>query len=162
MVKSIRLGIFVFGFLLLGSAGYAQQRAGATIEQILIRGNRRIPEDTIRFYIQSRVGEPFDEVRLGRDLRELYKARFFENIEIQERDGDTGKIVIFVLKEKPLIRGIEYSGNKSFTESDIRDAFKRNKIELAVNSSYDPSSIKAAEQVLRELMVIPRLTVRLL
>jgi outer membrane protein insertion porin family len=153
MVKSTRLGICILGFLLSVPAGYAQQRPGTTIEQILIRGNRRIPEDTIRFYIQSRVGEPYDEARLGRDLRELYKAKFFENIEIQERDGDTGKIVIFVLKEKPLIRGIEYSGNKSFTESDILDAFKEKKVGLTVDSQYDPSKIRAAERVLKDLML---------
>ena len=59
-------------------------------ERIEIRGNRRIPEDTIRFYIQSRQGEIYDEGRLELDLRALYKANFFEKIEVQERDGDTG------------------------------------------------------------------------
>jgi outer membrane protein assembly factor BamA len=94
------------------------------IQRIDIRGNRRTPEETIRLYIQSRQGEPYDETRLGYDLRALYKANFFDNIEIQERDGDTGKIVTFILKEKPLIHSIEYSGNKSFKKSNILDAFK--------------------------------------
>jgi outer membrane protein insertion porin family len=153
MVKSVKFGICFFGFLLLSSAALAQQPAGTTIQRIDIRGNRRIPEDTIRFYIQSRQDDVYDETRLGYDLRALYKANFFENIEIQERDGDTGKIVTFVLKEKPLIRSIEYSGNKSFTESNILDAFKEKKVGLTVDSQYDSAKIRAAERVLKDLML---------
>lgn len=154
MDRSAKVGILLFfGFLSLGSAALAQQAQQPVIESIEVRGNRRIPEETIRFYIQSRPLEPYDEARLELDLRALYKANFFENIEIQERDGDTGKIVTFILKEKPLIRAIEYVGNKSFTESNILDAFKDKKVGLTVDSQYDASKIRAAERVLRDLMV---------
>ena len=154
MAKSGKLGTWILGFVLLGSAAAAQQPPSKVIiERIDIRGNRRIPEDTVRFYIQSRPGEPYDESRLEFDLRALYKANFFENIEVQERDGDTGKIITFVLKEKPLIRAIEYVGNKSFTESNILDAFKEKKVGLTIDSQYDPSKIRAAERALKDLMV---------
>jgi outer membrane assembly lipoprotein YfiO len=123
------------------------------VERINIRGNRRIPEETVRFYIHSEPGEYYDEAQPESDLYALYKTGFYERVELQEIDGDTGRIITFILKEKPIVRSLEFTGNKSFTESDIRAAFKRNKIDLAINSSYDPSSIKAAEEVLRELMV---------
>lgn len=153
MHRLAKLGIWCFfGFLCLGSAALAQQAERPTIERIDIRGNRRIPEDTIRFYIQSRQGELYDEGRLELDLRALYKANFFENIEIEERDGDTGKIITFVVKEKPLIRSIEYVGNKSFTESNILDHFKEKKVGLTVDSQYDPAKIRAAERALKDLM----------
>jgi outer membrane protein insertion porin family len=153
MSRLAKLGICCFfGFLSLSTAASAQQAERPTIERIDIRGNRRIPEDTIRFYIQSRPGEPYDEARLELDLRALYKANFFENIEIQERDGDTGKIITFIVKEKPLIRAIEYVGNKSFTESNILDHFKEKKVGLTVDSQYDPAKIRAAERALKDLM----------
>jgi outer membrane protein insertion porin family len=122
------------------------------IERIDIRGNRRIPEDTIRFYIQSRPGEVFDPNRIELDLRALYKSNFFENIEVTEREGDTGVIVTFTVKEKPLIREIKYEGNKSFTESNILEQFKNRKVGLTVDSQYDPSKIRAAERALKDLM----------
>ncbi len=153
MSRMARLGIWVLlGFLISGPAALSQQTQRPTIESILIRGNRRIQEDTIRFYIQSRQGETYDEGRLELDLRALYKANFFENIEIEERDGDTGKIVTFIVKEKPLIRSIEYSGNKSFTESNILDHFKQKKVGLTIDSQYDAAKIRAAERALKDLM----------
>ena len=134
-------------------AADAQQAAERPmVQDVLIRGNRRIPEDTIRFYIQTRQGDVYDAGRIELDLRALYKANFFETIEVDERDGDTGKIVTFIVKEKPLIRSIAYEGAKSFTESNILDHFKQRKVGLTVDSQYDPAKIRMAERALKDLM----------
>jgi outer membrane protein assembly factor BamA len=91
MSNSFVLGAWVFGFLLSGFSAFAQQPKQTPIERIDIRGNRRIPEDNIRFHIQSRPGEPYDEARLEFDLRALHKADYFENIVIEERMATSGK-----------------------------------------------------------------------
>ena len=153
MAKLARIGICLVGFFLAGLPVFAQEASTPTIERIDIRGNRRIPEETIRFYIQSRPGDPYNETRLEYDLRAVYKANFFENIEIQERDGDAGKIITFIVKEKPLIRAIEYVGNKSFTESNILDEYKERKVGLTVDSQFDPAKIEAAKHALRNLLL---------
>lgn len=155
MARTAKCGICIVGFLLLGLAAYGQQTADVTtVERVDIRGNRRIPEDTIRAsIIQTRPGEPFDAARVEFDLRSLYRTNYFENLEVQEKDGDIGKIVTFIVKEKPLVRSIEYAGNKSFTESDILEAFKEKKLGLTVDSQYDPVKIKMAERVLRDLLL---------
>jgi len=153
MPKLFKFGILFFiGFLCFAPESGAQQSQAPIIERIDIRGNRRVPEDTIRFYIQSRAGDTFSTTRLSRDLIALWNSRSFENIEIEERDGDTGKIVTFIVKEKPTIRGIEYSGNKSFTESNILDTFKERKVGITVDSPFDPPKIRAAERALLDLM----------
>ncbi len=122
------------------------------IERLDLSGNRRISETVIRSHIHSRQGKAYNEAQLESDLKELYKSNLFENIEIQETDGDVGKIVTFIVDEKPIILGVEYIGNRSFTESDIFDAFKKNKVELTANSLYDHQTIKAGEHILKDLM----------
>ncbi len=158
MVTLARMGIwYLIGFLGAGSIVLAQQsipEKAPTIERIDIRGNRRIKEEDVRFYIQSHAGDTYDEDRLQLDLRALYKeAKWFENIQITSMDGDTGKIVTFLLAEKPLIREITYQGNKSFTESNILDYFKERKVGLTVDSVYEPSRVKAAERALMDLLL---------
>ncbi len=154
MSRLARSGLwYLLGTILLSPGVIcAQQSQRPNVERVDIRGNRRVPEDTIRFYIQSRPGETYDEGRLELDLRALYKANFFENVEVDERDGDTGKVITFVVKEKPLIRSITYAGNKSFTESNILEHFKTKKVGLTVDSQYDPAKIRMAERALKELM----------
>src|SRR5207245_4813255 len=63
-----------------------------------------------------------------------------------------GKIIIFEVKERPVIRRIKYDGNHSISESDILDRFKERKVGLTVESPFDPTKIKKAEVVLKDLL----------
>ena len=145
-------GAVLFLLALVRPMVLGQSARPDVIERVEIRGHHRIPEDTIRFYIQTRPGEYFDLSQLELDLRALHKANFFETIEVEARDGDTGRIITFVVKEKPLIRSIIYEGNKSFTKSGILEHFKTRKVGLTVDSQYDGAKIRAAERALKELM----------
>ena len=58
-------------------------------------------------------------------------------------------MVVFYVTERPIIRRIEYKGNKSITESDILDAFKDKKVGLSVESQFDPTKITRAEVVMK-------------
>jgi outer membrane protein insertion porin family len=62
------------------------------------------------------------------------------------------KIVIFELKERPIIRRIRYDGIHSISESDILDRFKERKVGLTVESQFDPTKIKKAEVAIEELL----------
>lgn len=130
-----------------------QRRQESVIERIDIQGNKRVPETRIRSDIQSKPGDPYEETRLQSDLRSLYRSDFFENISIDVRDGDSGKIVTFVLKERPIIRAIEFTGNKSFAGSEITDAIQKKKVGLFIPvSPYESSRIRAVERILKDLM----------
>lgn len=122
------------------------------IERIAIQGNRRIHEDTIRFYIQSKPGDLYSPARMAYDVQALYKSNFFENVELQERDGESGKIITFVVDEKLLIRSIQYIGNSSLTESEILEAYKENKVGLIADSQFEYRKVVQAERILKKLL----------
>jgi hypothetical protein len=124
----------------------------ASIERVAIRGNRRIPIEQIRSYIGTSPGQPYSQTQVNADIGALYRTNFFDYLDIEERDGHEGKIIAFVLEEKPIIVTIGFKGNKSFTESDILDAFIKNKVGVSIDSRHDHRKIKAAEDVLRRLM----------
>ena len=154
MIKAVNLGVCLLVFLVSVFPVKAQLSDVTIVERVDIRGNRRISEDTIRGHIvQTRPGESYDKTRVEFDLRALYRSNYFENVEVEGRDGDIGKIITFVVSEKPLIRTIEYVGNKSFSESDILNAFKEQKIGITVDSQYDPVRVKTAERILQEMMI---------
>lgn len=123
-----------------------------TIERIDIRGYRRTPEEVTRSCIKSEPGGIFDEARIQLDLRALYATGSFERIEVRESDGDIGKIVTFEVREKPLIRNIEFVGFKSFDVSAIEAYFKEHKVDMKVNSLYDPARLRLAEQAIERLL----------
>ena len=67
-------------------------------------------------------------------------------------DKPNGKIIIFEVKERPIIRRIRYEGIQSISESDILDRFKDKKVGLTVESQFDPTKIKKAEVVLKDFL----------
>jgi len=126
-----------------------------TIERIEFVGNRRIRSETLRARIFSRPGDPVNLDALRRDFHALWNTQYFEDIrlEIQDSANDPNKkIVIFYVTERPIIRRIIYKGNKSVSESDILDRFKDRKVGLSIESQFDPTRIKKAEVVLKELL----------
>jgi outer membrane protein insertion porin family len=125
------------------------------ITKIFFDGNRRIQRDTLLARIFSRQGDPYSAEALQRDFRALWNTQFFEDIRLEvqnDPDNPNGKIVIFHVVERPIIRRIEYKGEKSITESDILDAYKKEHVDLTVESQFDPTKIKRAEVVIKELL----------
>jgi outer membrane protein insertion porin family len=127
--------------------------AGAqVIEAIEFRGARRVPQDTLKQLIMSRVGDYLNEETLRRDFMTLYNQGRFDDIKIETEPGRTGVIVRFVLVERRVIRSIEYPGAKSVTVSEILDRFKERKVGLSVESQYDPNKVQRAAVVLKEFL----------
>jgi outer membrane protein insertion porin family len=125
------------------------------IERIEFQGNRRIRSETLRARIFSRAGDTLNEDALRRDFHALWNTQYFEDIRLEVQDTPdkpNSKIVIFYVTERPIIRRIEYKGNKSVSESDILDRFKDRKVGLSIESQFDPTRIKKAEVVLKELL----------
>jgi outer membrane protein insertion porin family len=137
--------------------GQQQQSPGPqyVISNIEFQGNRRVQRDTLLARIFSRKGDPFSEEGVRRDFQALWNTQFFEDVRLEVEDDPNqafGKILIFYVTERPIIRRIEYKGNKSITESDILDAFKDKKVGLSVESQFDPTKIKRAEVVIKGLL----------
>ncbi|MGH9786419.1 MAG: POTRA domain-containing protein, partial [Terriglobia bacterium] len=124
----------------------------ARIENVQFRGNRRVPAATLRARTLARPGDPYDPNALRRDFMALYNTGLFDDITLRVEDGDEGKIVTFEVRERPLIRSIEYVGNTSVTHSDILDRFRDRRVGLTVESRYDATRIKRAEVVLKQLL----------
>jgi outer membrane protein insertion porin family len=125
------------------------------IQQIEFNGNHRMRSDTLKARIFEREGDPYKVDALRRDYRALWNTGFFEDIKLSVQDSPDhpgGKIVIFDVTERPIIRRIEYKGLKTVTESDVLDAFKDRKVGLSVESQFDPTKIKKAQVVIQELL----------
>lgn len=124
-----------------------------TIDSIIIRGNRRIPAMTLRARLFSHPGDVYDEAALERDFMALWNTGFLDDVRLEVADAPNGnKIVTFYVREKKLVRSIDYKGLSSVEQSDVLDAFKKEKVGLSIESQYDPVVIKHAEVVLHDLL----------
>ncbi len=130
----------------------AMAQDAQTIQQIRVIGNRRIPKETILARLFTHVGDPYDPISIERDFNSLWNTGYFDDLRIEREDSEKGLILDIFVKEKPNIREINYKGLSSVTVSDVLDRFKKEKVPLSVESQYDPSKIKRAETVIKELL----------
>jgi outer membrane protein insertion porin family len=147
-----RLARFCLLFVLAWSACTAFAQSSQTIEQIRVIGNRRIPKETILARLFTHPGDTYDPVSIERDFNSLWNTGYFEDLRIEREDTEKGVILNVFVRERPTIREINYKGNNSVSTSDILDRFKKEKVGLSVEGQFDPTKIKRAEAVLREIL----------
>jgi outer membrane protein insertion porin family len=119
---------------------------------ITVHGQRRIPADTVKSRIFTRIGDVYDLAALERDFNSLWNTGYFEDIRFEREQTPKGWVLHIYVKERPTIREINYTGLSSVSTSDVLDRFKERKVGLSVESQYDPTRIKKAEVTLKELL----------
>jgi len=139
--------------------GAAQQPGAPTarppqdiVEDIIFRGTKRVPQDTLRALILTKKGDPYDAATIDRDYITLWNTNRFNDITWGIEPGQTGWIVTFNVVERPVIRTFDFDGLKSIQKSEILDRFKERKVGLSADSQYDPNKIQHATVVLEEFL----------
>ncbi len=150
----VRPALLFLAFLTVLPEGMAQQpeQASQRIEEIRIIGNRRIPESTVRFYIQSKENDLYNEQQILRDYRSLLGTNFFRDATVKWQQGETGIVVIYEVEERPLIRALEYNGMSSFKESDVLEQFREQRVGLSVDTPFDEARLPRARRAIRTLL----------
>ena len=115
-------------------------------------GNRRIPKESVLARLFSRPGDPYDPAIVERDFNSLWNTGYFDEVRIERVDRPTCIQLVVYVREKPTIGELNFRGLSSFSVSDALDRFKKEKVGLSVESQYDPTRIKRAEVVLREML----------
>jgi outer membrane protein insertion porin family len=137
--------------VILGTASVLRAQSNI-VSEIRVIGNRRIPKETILARMFTHIGDAYDPETVERDFNSLWNTGYFENVQIDRADSPKGVILTVIVRERPTIREIHYKGLSSVSESDVLDRFKKAKVPLSVESQYDPTKIKLAETVIKELL----------
>ncbi len=128
------------------------QPAVQTLCQPQVIGNRRIPKESVLARLFSHQGDLYDPIVVERDFNSLWNTGYFDDVRIERVDTPKCVQLIVYVREKPTIREINYKGINAVSQSDILERFKKAKVALTVESQYDPTKIKRAEVVLKELL----------
>jgi outer membrane protein insertion porin family len=135
------------------SAAAADASGGAqTLCQPQVINNRRIPKDSVLARISSHQGDPYDAATVERDFNSLWNTGYFTKVQIERVDTPACVQLVIYVWEKPTIRSIDYVGLNAVTQSDVQERFKKAKVGLTVESQYDPTRVKRAEDVLKDLL----------
>jgi outer membrane protein insertion porin family len=99
----------------------AEKAEGLPIVKIEISGNRRVAVDDISTYLREKIGQLFRVENLSGDVRALWDAGFFDDIEADLERKDQGVLLRFLVRERPNIKAIEFSGNDELDNDKLNE-----------------------------------------
>ncbi|GAB6163174.1 outer membrane protein assembly factor BamA [Desulfothermus naphthae] len=89
------------------------------IKDIRVKGNKVLGSDVVLMRLKATKGSVFDLKTIDEDLKRLYKTGYFDDISVDVQDTAEGKIITFIVKEKPIIGRIKIKGAKNIDKDDI-------------------------------------------
>lgn len=113
--------------------------------QIVTKGVK-LDENRVRAQMSTRVGQPFTDEAVERDIRALYSTGIVENLDIRAVDVAGGVRVIVEIIGRGGIGEIGFLGNTAFDNDKLRK-----EIEVKVGDPVDDVKLAAAQRKVTEL-----------
>ncbi|MCF8109881.1 MAG: outer membrane protein assembly factor BamA [Desulfobacteraceae bacterium] len=139
----ITAGIALF-FLLCSDAA-----AETVVKDIKIEGNKRIEQEAVLERIRTEVGGKYDKDLLSKDLEAVFAMGYFDNVRVEVEEDDDGMVVVFVVKENPSLRNIEFSGNRVFEDEELKENINISSGAI-INITRIKRDIKTIERMYKE------------
>jgi outer membrane protein insertion porin family len=95
--------------ILLGSLLFFSTLSAEIVKKIVINGNKRVSEETIKLYGEIELNKDYKEQDLNPIINNLYETEFFEDVKISLNNN----ILIIDVKEYPIINQLIIKGEKS-------------------------------------------------
>jgi len=114
--------------------------------QITFKGAVKLDENRIRSQMSTRVGQPFTDEAVERDIRALYSTGVVENLDIRAVDVAGGVRVIVEIVGRGGIGELGFSGNTVFDNDRLAK-----EIEVKVGDPVDDGKLSAAQQKIVEM-----------
>ncbi len=115
------------------------------VVEITVEGNPTIPNDAILKHVKSNIGRPLDQKAVKEDVKELHKTSWFVTIEPVVRKTEKGLVLVFRVRERPILRRIEYKGNKKIKTKELEALTN-----LKVGGAFDVNTNREAARRIEE------------
>ena len=135
-----------------GDAEIIEQGSQATssgnvqLIDINVTGNIRVEKELITLKLNSKIGQPYDPKAVREDIKKIYKLGFFEDVNAQVDRTPQGVILIFNVKEKPVVVDLRIRGNKDIKSEDILEV-----IEVREGRIIDLNKVKKSVETIDAL-----------
>jgi outer membrane protein insertion porin family len=130
---------------LLLVAGCAWPLAAQDLEPIVkieVVGAEKQTPETVIFKSGLKVGEDVRDVDFTGVLEKLWKTGSFDDIKLELEDAAGGKVLVIRIKERPLIKEIDYRGGTEIGITSIKDKVKDKKLTITPDTVYDPDAAR--------------------
>ncbi len=139
--------------LVMLAAGLSLPLAGQDIEPIVlieVVGAQKQTPETVIFKSGVKVGDDLRSLDFSAVLEKLWASGSFDDIKFELEDAPGGKKLVIRIKERPLIKEIDYRGGTEVGLTNIKDKVKEKKLTINPETIYDPESARKIKDLIVE------------
>lgn len=134
--------------MLLGGVLTTWGAEALTVAEVRVEGNRRVEKSAITPLISVQPGQPFTAGDVDRDILAVYKLGRFEDVRADIETENGIRVLIYRLEERPLVRSVEYGGNKEIETSKLREV-----VTLKSPDIFEPRVVAESIKKMKEVYV---------
>jgi outer membrane protein insertion porin family len=124
--------------------------AGEPILGIRVVGYQTVAPDTIAHYLGIKVGDPYDPEKIRANFHALWDVGLLENVRIEAEREPAGVTLVVTIEERPIIKEVEFTGNKKLTSTQMRDVLKEAKAEVKAGAPLSLRDIARARATIAD------------
>ncbi len=145
-MRALLAAIALFA-VLLPEVASAHHSLGQVVQEIRVEGNAKVETEAIVDNIGLKVGDILRADAVQRAIRDIYRLRYFKQIEVEADDHASGGVVVIIkVREKPAVREVLLEGNKKVTTEDIKEVMT-----VKPFSILDEARVQATKRKIEEL-----------
>lgn len=122
------------------------------VARVEIAGSHQMPEGSYLFYVSTKPGDAFDDLRLRGDFRRLWETGFLDDLRLEVADAPEGKVVTFRVAERARVRVVDFRGSRELSAAAINERLKQEEASLAVDHFFDRDRARRAEGVVKRML----------
>lgn len=109
------------------------------LSDVRIEGNTTILEAAILQIVGSRVGRRADSAQVREDVANLLDTNWFFQVTPSFRGGPDGPILVFTVRERPILRSVQFIGNRKIKSLELESLTG-----LIEGHGFDPAANREA------------------
>lgn len=125
--------------ILAAGAGLQAQEA---LKKIEVRGTVKLNAETVIFKAGVKEGDDPASLDFSAIVERLWASKAFDDVKLELEDTDDGPKLIIIVKERPLVKEVDYRGGTEIGLTSIKDKIKEKKLEIKPDTAYDPDTAR--------------------
>ena len=132
-------------------AGYTMTLRAQDIEPIVaieVLGTQKQTPETVIFKSGLKVGDDVRNIDFNAVVERLWDSGGFDDIKLELESVTGGKKLIIRLKERPLVKEVDFRGGTEVGLTNIKDKVKEKKLTINPDTVYDPEAARKIKNLI--------------
>jgi outer membrane protein insertion porin family len=122
-----------------------------TLEQIVVKGNRRVETDAIRAALPLKAGDAYDKASLRAALLAVWRLGYFDDLRLDVANQPpplAGQVLTVRVAEKPAVHEVRFEGNEELSKDDLKETLEVKQFQI-----LDPDAVRKSAKKVQEKYV---------